>query len=66
METVVDGKTGIFFEKQNADDLAEAVKKCSGQQWNSAIIRKNAERFSEQNFLEGLSACIKKCLQAAK
>jgi len=59
LETVIGGQTGIFFEEQNPDALIEAVKKCAEQEWNPDIIRKNTEKFSEQNFLNGLSECIR-------
>jgi glycosyltransferase involved in cell wall biosynthesis len=59
LETVVKDLTGVFFEEQNEEALLEAVRKCATTKWDSSDIRKNAERFSEHNFINGLSACIR-------
>jgi glycosyltransferase involved in cell wall biosynthesis len=51
LETVLDGKTGIFFHEQNADSIIAAVnefERAGG--FNPAEIRKNAERFSIVRF----------------
>lgn len=62
LETAVKDLTGIFFEEQNEEALLEAVQKCAARKWDAAAIRKNAERFSEENFINGLKACIEKCI----
>lgn len=59
LETVVDGATGVFFKEQNPEALCEAVSRCDALAWDSALIRKNAGRFSEQSFIDGLSASIR-------
>jgi len=59
VETVTKDLTGVFFEEQHEEALLEAVRKCAATKWDSAAIRENAERFSEQNFIAGLSDCIR-------
>lgn len=59
LETTVRDVTGVLFEEQNEEALLEAVRQCALRRWDPAAIRKNAERFSEQNFIDGLSACIR-------
>jgi glycosyltransferase involved in cell wall biosynthesis len=51
-ETVIDGKTGIFFYDQKVDALVEAVNLFEKNQdkFDPKEIRKNAERFSPENF----------------
>ncbi len=51
-ETVVDGETGLFFEKQTADDLVKTVHKFESRvhHFNPERIRRNAERFSAERF----------------
>jgi len=66
LETVIDGRTGILFREQSAEALAAALRECAGREWDSKAIRANAERFSEQKFLAGLSGSIRKCLGAGK
>ena len=59
LETAVKDLTGVFFEEQDEEALLGAVRKCAARKWDAAAIRENAERFSGQNFIDGLSACIK-------
>ena len=60
-ETVVDQKTGIFFDRQNENSLLEAVETCAAQNWSVPHIRANAQRFSEANFIAGLHEAIHRC-----
>lgn len=52
LETVVDGKTGVFFDHPHADSLADAVGEFEKKSWDPRRIRFNAERFSTARFLE--------------
>jgi hypothetical protein len=63
LETVIDGQTGVFFHTPTAAALLEAVEQAVAVKWNSAVIRANAERFSEANFIAGLDASITRCLE---
>jgi len=49
-ETILEGKTGIFFDKQTPDSLAEALKKFENCQFSSKLIRSHAEKFCLENF----------------
>ena len=49
-EIILEGKTGKFFEKQNAQSLAEVLKKFRPGRYNSKACRKNAGRFSFEQF----------------
>ncbi|MFN4244819.1 MAG: glycosyltransferase family 4 protein [Brevinematia bacterium] len=51
-ETIIDGKTGIFFYEQNTQALKEAIKRFEEieDKINYKEVRKNAERFSKTNF----------------
>lgn len=58
-ETVVEGKTGTFFDRQETDSLAEAIKRFEGMSLDSAQeISKHGQSFSEENFLTQLSKVI--------
>lgn len=52
LETVVDGKTGLFFGHQDKDSLIEAVKRFEKLSFDSSVIRKHAEQFDEDVFIE--------------
>ncbi len=49
-ETIIEGKTGVFFDEQTADALVNAVKKYESINFDSQAIRTQAERFSVLNF----------------
>lgn len=53
LETVIDGETGVFFKEQNVESLKQSVEKFENlpANWNPHLIRKNAERFSKERFL---------------
>ena len=52
LETVIDGKTGLFFKEQSVESLKEAILKFEGlgTVWDPQTIRENAERFSKERF----------------
>lgn len=50
LETVVENKTGIFFENQSSDSLIEAVKKFNKMKFDSEAIRNHALGFDKQIF----------------
>jgi glycosyltransferase involved in cell wall biosynthesis len=61
-ESVADGVSGVFFGEQTEESLIEAVAKCDQFKWDAAAIRRNAERFSPQVFVDGMDRCIRACL----
>jgi len=50
LETVVDGKTGIFFDDLSVEGLGKAINKFNLLKWDFEVIRKHAEKFSEKEF----------------
>jgi glycosyltransferase involved in cell wall biosynthesis len=62
MESIVPGRTGIAFEEQTVEGLQVAVRACAERAWDSAAIRRNAERFGLQPFIEGLDRSIRACM----
>lgn len=64
-ETIVDNATGVFFDEQDDATLADAVRRAESMTWDAAAIRANAERFSVQQFIDGLDAAIARCRGAA-
>ena len=49
-EIVIDGKTGLFFNKQTPEDIINAVNKLSTQSFSRKAISDSAVRFSKENF----------------
>ena len=54
IESIVDGRTGVFFQRQTVSSLVAAVKEFEANEvgWNPLTIRANAERFSGARFRE--------------
>ena len=49
-ETVIEGQTGLFFNEQNSESLAEVVNKFTNHNFNSKEIRLHAEKFDTERF----------------
>jgi len=50
LETVVDGKTGVFFNNQRYNDILQAVHEFEKTDFDPHVIRNNALRFSKNRF----------------
>lgn len=59
-EIVQDRETGLLFEEQTAESLAEAVKKFENMNLNSKAAVDNAARFSSERFRREFSEHINK------
>lgn len=59
LDTVIDGKTGVFFEKQTVGSLVAAIKKFKHLRFNGNDLAKNAEKFSKENFKRKFLKLIK-------
>jgi glycosyltransferase involved in cell wall biosynthesis len=49
-ETVVDGQTGVLFDRQDATSMAEAIQRLDGIALSSSAIRQRAEAFDTAVF----------------
>ena len=43
--------------------LLAALEQAAGRKWNEADIRRNAERFSPQAYVDGLDKSMRACLR---
>src|SRR6185312_1642396 len=50
IETVIDGVTGVFFEKPRVDSLISAIEDFESRTWRSAVLREHAEKFDNKVF----------------
>ena len=50
LETVIDHKTGLFFDRQEAINLKEVVEKFESFDYDREILRDNALRFSRDKY----------------
>ena len=50
LETIIDGSTGIFFDKQDVASVAEAISRFETMSWNPQTLRAQALRFDTSQF----------------
>ena len=65
LETIRADETGIFFKEQTVAALLAAVTEAAAHHWSRAVLRHQAECFTPQQFINGLSASLEKCLAGA-
>ena len=58
LETVVDGKTGLFFKEQTVESMMEALKKFETMSFDKKVLRKHAEGFDEEVFKAKIQAFV--------
>jgi glycosyltransferase involved in cell wall biosynthesis len=66
LDTVTDGVTGRFFQEQTAAGLAAAVAASRTDRYDPLTIRRHAERFSRDLFLERMRILIDETIAAAR
>lgn len=49
-ESVVEGRTALFFSEQTVESLQQAVSILEKNQWDPVLIRQQALKFSKRNF----------------
>ncbi len=59
LETVQAGVSGVFFDQQTPEALIAAIETCANTTWDPLLIRRHAETFSIQAFIDGLDILIK-------
>ena len=66
LDSVADGETGIFFERQTADSLTKALdtyEASTEQTWTRDRLKGKAESFSEEIFRKKMIAFIADALE---
>lgn len=58
LDTVVDGVTGVFFERPEPELIADAVGRMLGRSWDGAELRRRAARFAEPAFAARLREIV--------
>lgn len=60
IESVVENKTGVFFEEQSVQSLVEAIKVFEKKKFDAKEIAKYAQKFSKERFQEEVEEFVKK------
>ncbi|HRW17362.1 MAG TPA: glycosyltransferase [Dermatophilaceae bacterium] len=58
LDTVDEGRTGLFFEAPIAEPIRYAVARATERRWDADAIRSHAESFSEERFSAQLRAAV--------
>ncbi len=58
LETVIEGVTGVFFDAPEEDKIVAAFERLEARSWVPGLIRTHAEQFSEEVFLERMTAVL--------
>jgi glycosyltransferase involved in cell wall biosynthesis len=58
LETVLENKTGIFFNEQTVESLCSAILAFEKLKFDSGLIRENAQRFDQSIFKSQIISCV--------
>jgi glycosyltransferase involved in cell wall biosynthesis len=64
LDTVVDGRTGVLFERQQVDSLIAAVRRAETTDWDSDELRQHARKFDRTVFRDNLLAFVRESVAA--
>ena len=64
LDTVIDGDTGVLVPDTSVDALAEGLTRAATMTWEPARIRRHAERFSRQRFVNEIQQVVSDTLGA--
>lgn len=59
-DSVIEGRTGVFFDEQSSDGLAAAVVACEAATFDPQACRSNAERFRPEVFRQAVMALLER------
>jgi glycosyltransferase involved in cell wall biosynthesis len=51
LETVIQGRTGVYFDRRTPESLLAAVEEFELKNWNGGDIREHALQFSKESFV---------------
>ena len=60
VETIIEGVTGEFFNKQTPEDLTAAIERFETVDWPEQVLRSHAQGFSVEVFHERMQAFLSK------
>ena len=64
-ETVINRKTGVFFEKQTVDSVVQGIEEFESLSWNRSELRRHAEKFDRTVFAARINQFLNKVAPAA-
>jgi glycosyltransferase involved in cell wall biosynthesis len=64
LDTVVPGVTGVLVPDASVEALADSLREAAARPWDSAAIRRHAERFSRATFTRGIARAADEVMAA--
>ena len=61
-ETVIENETGVFFDEQTTDSLAEAIERFETLNWDKQTLRRHAKKFDRSVFAERISGYLQEII----
>lgn len=58
LDTVVDGRTGVFFDRPTAPEVGHALRRVAARRFETEVLRAHAARYSENVFAERLRQIV--------
>ena len=58
LDTVIEGVSGVFFEKDTCEALADAIENLESRSWSAGEIRRHAEGFDIRVFKQQFAALL--------
>jgi glycosyltransferase involved in cell wall biosynthesis len=58
LETVVEGETGVLFDRPEPSDIARAVRQADNETWSAGRLRAHGQQFSEAAFSATLAQLV--------
>jgi glycosyltransferase involved in cell wall biosynthesis len=65
LDTIVEGRTGVFFEEPTPVLIAEAIERMSATSWDPGVLIAHAQQFSSERFVERMRAVVAEERKAA-
>lgn len=62
LETIKEGETGIFFEKQTKESLMQTLKQFGQMRFDEQVARKHAENFTFKEFKNNFLSLVQKAI----
>ncbi len=65
-DTVVEGETGVFFDRPEPSEIRAAVEELAARSWNRDEIAAHADLFSEETFVERLRSIVEEAVNGVR
>lgn len=56
LDTIVEGRTGVYFDRSSAGSIAAAIEQSERVGWDADLIREHAQGFNEARFITKIRA----------